>query len=748
MPVFLDGQQNLAALTVPGVYGDIILPSPLLVGTPTNIMGVIGAGSWGPTNAMIYFSAVTDGAVVLGNPTNRKYDIMTHVEAATQVGGAIGFGAVRVTDGSDLAATGYMQGTLAQQAAGTITFVSNPANNTTITLGTSTWTFVTSGAIGNQTNIQGTLAATLTQLQTDLQNSNDAQVLLASYVVSATVLTITYKTPGVGGNSFAIATNVAGASSSAGTLAGGTAGTTGLNLTARYTGTMGNQIQASVQQGSQAYSYMFIVSFPGLPPEQFNNVTGSQAVGSITFVSNPINNSTITLNGVVWTFVTSGATGNQTNIGGSLSATLAALATQLNSSADPQISKVTWTVTPTVLTGTFDTANPLGGAYTIATTVAGASVSGATFTYNPNSVWINAANAINIGTPSHAGPSKFVLASAGTSASAPTLGVPITLSGGTDGTANLTDANLVGQDVLPRKGMYVLRGSLVTDFELVDHSTNTAWAAISAFALSELMTPVFATVLGDSITNAITTVINSGNDSPWAWNILGDWPYFFDSFNGINRVVSPAAFGIGILGNLSPQQSPLNKPLQGVTATQRSQFGLPYSDAELSQVNTGRIDVIVPPANSSGGFYFSFGSGRNGSSNTAANGIEYTRMTNFLMRSAKSKAAGSIVGQLQSIQVNDSTRARAKALFDGFSAQLASPQVGLGIGGQGMIDAWAVKCDLDNNPPNLQALGYLFLYWQVRYLNVVRYFVIKFMGGGNVTVTVQNTAPTPQQLAA
>ena len=58
-----------------------------------------------------------------------------------------------------------------------------------------------------------------------------------------------------------------------------------------------------------------------------------------------------------------------------------------------------------------------------------------------------------------------------------------------------------------------------------------------------------------------------------------------------------------------------------------------------------------------------------------------------------------------------------------------------------------MQCDLNNNPPNLQALGYLFLYWQVRYLNVVRYFVIKFMGGGNVTVNVQNTAPTSQQLA-
>src|SRR3974377_356761 len=135
MPVFLDGQQNLAALTVPGVYGDIILPSPLFVGQPEDIMGVVGVASWGPPNAMIYFSAVTDGAVALGNPTNRKYDIMSHVEAATQVGGAIGFGAVRVTDGADLGAPGFMQGTIAQQSAGAITFVSNPLNNTTITLG-------------------------------------------------------------------------------------------------------------------------------------------------------------------------------------------------------------------------------------------------------------------------------------------------------------------------------------------------------------------------------------------------------------------------------------------------------------------------------------------------------------------------------------------------------------------------------------------------------------------------------------
>ncbi len=247
----------------------------------------------------------------------------------------------------------------------------------------------------------------------------------------------------------------------------------------------------------------------------------------------------------------------------------------------------------------------------------------------------------------------------------------------------------------------------------------------------------------------MATRISAGVDSPWFKLILGDWPYWYDSYNQVTRIINPAAFGVGIYGNLSPQQSALNKPLQGITGTQRTALGQTYSDQELSIINTGGIDVILGPTSSPGGYYYSFATGRNCSSNTAANGDEYTRMTNFLIRTSQSKAAGSFIGQLQSIQPNDQTRARAKSLFDGLSAQLASPEVGLGINGQGMSDRpWLVQCDLNNNPPAFQALGYLFLYWQVRYLNVIRYFVVKFQGGGNVTVNVQNTPPSPTQFAS
>jgi hypothetical protein len=65
----------------------------------------------------------------------------------------------------------------------------------------------------------------------------------------------------------------------------------------------------------------------------------------------------------------------------------------------------------------------------------------------------------------------------------------------------------------------------------------------------------------------------------------------------VARLINPAAFGIGIYGNLSPQQSPLNKPLQGITATQRSSSARP-TDTELSLINQGGIDVILPPTQS------------------------------------------------------------------------------------------------------------------------------------------------------
>lgn len=68
-----------------------------------------------------------------------------------------------------------------------------------------------------------------------------------------------------------------------------------------------------------------------------------QFTGWFFYSGQPFANDTITLNGTVVTYVASGATGNQINIGANLAATLNNTTTFLNGSANAQISKATYT---------------------------------------------------------------------------------------------------------------------------------------------------------------------------------------------------------------------------------------------------------------------------------------------------------------------------------------------------------------------------------------------------------------------
>lgn len=109
------------------------------------------------------------------------------------------------------------------RAAGTITFSANPSASATITLNGTAWTFVASGATGNQTNIGASLSATLTALATALNASASTEIAKCFYVVSATALFVLHKTPGTGGNSYTLAASAATVSGA--TLAGGAAST-------------------------------------------------------------------------------------------------------------------------------------------------------------------------------------------------------------------------------------------------------------------------------------------------------------------------------------------------------------------------------------------------------------------------------------------------------------------------------------------------------------------------------------------
>ena len=100
----------------------------------------------------------------------------------------------------------------------------------------------------------------------------------------------------------------------------------------------------------------------------FGTDTSTQvgASGDFYFSAQPTAGATIVLNGVTWTFVASGATGNKTNIGANLAATLTALASNLNASADTEISKCTYSATATQLLVVHDTVGTTGNSYTLA----------------------------------------------------------------------------------------------------------------------------------------------------------------------------------------------------------------------------------------------------------------------------------------------------------------------------------------------------------------------------------------------
>lgn len=166
MAVVQQGSINTTALIVPDLYVQIVPPqTALLNGVPTNILGVVGTAQWGPVNAPTIVGSMQDYAQAFGAIQNRKYDMGTQVAAAV-LQGAANFRCVRVTDGTDVAAT-------------------------------------------------------------------------AAFVDTAT-------TPA-----------------------------TGLNVTSKYTGTLGNSAQVTIAAGSAANSYRVTVGMPGFVSEVFDNITGT-----------------------------------------------------------------------------------------------------------------------------------------------------------------------------------------------------------------------------------------------------------------------------------------------------------------------------------------------------------------------------------------------------------------------------------------------------------------------------------------
>jgi hypothetical protein len=107
-------------------------------------------------------------------------------------------------------------------AQGDIVFTDNPTATETLSLGGTTVTFVSASPTGSEVLLGPTLAATLNNLQTLLNNSTDANISQATYLLVNNTLFVLFKTPGVTGDAFTLATTVTGATVSGATLSGGT----------------------------------------------------------------------------------------------------------------------------------------------------------------------------------------------------------------------------------------------------------------------------------------------------------------------------------------------------------------------------------------------------------------------------------------------------------------------------------------------------------------------------------------------
>lgn len=90
-------------------------------------------------------------------------------------------------------------------ATGYFSFSANPSPADTVTLGTTTITFVSSSPGANKALIGADLDATLATLIELLNGSADTQIALCSYTQSDDAVVVQFKTVGSAGNTFAIA---------------------------------------------------------------------------------------------------------------------------------------------------------------------------------------------------------------------------------------------------------------------------------------------------------------------------------------------------------------------------------------------------------------------------------------------------------------------------------------------------------------------------------------------------------------
>ena len=112
--VYQAGTLNTTALTVPNLYVQIAQPQTLaLSGVSSSVLGIVGTAGWGPVGMPLPIGGMSDYVAAFGGKQNKTTDAGLAVNIAV-LQGASTFVVVRVTDGTDVAASGELDGVTVQ----------------------------------------------------------------------------------------------------------------------------------------------------------------------------------------------------------------------------------------------------------------------------------------------------------------------------------------------------------------------------------------------------------------------------------------------------------------------------------------------------------------------------------------------------------------------------------------------------------------------------------------------------------
>ncbi|RKR46314.1 phage tail protein [Paraburkholderia sp. BL17N1] len=658
--IYQYGQLNTAGAMAPGAYVQIVKPPPVVAGVATNGYGLVGVASWGAVNSPVVTGSPQANQANWGPVTNRLRDLATAIAIAFMLGQYNNV-AVRVTDGTDTAATGALK---------------DGSNATGATL-----TGYYTGSLGNS------LVAT---------TSNGTKP--SSYKVTLAL-------PGFQPEVFDNLTQ----------------GVSNATVTAGTGYTSVPNIAVSAPQGSNGVQATANASLKVISA----TVTGGGASGGTGYVTGD----TVTLaNGVVLTVtaasgvITALTVTNAGSLSGGPIPTNPVAPQSTSGAGTGTLINLVWGLGAVTIT------NP-GSGYTSATATlsGGGAGTGGSITL-VTSVWLNLVNAINLGQSGVRGPSQLAIATIGTSAAAPAL-TSVTLSGGTDGAAGVTDATLVGTNSTPPTGMYALQNSGAQTMNLVDHSTSSQWSTMGLFGQQFGVFGAAQGQPGQSVSTVSTNLNTAGADTYGLKCLVGDWVYWQDNVNNVQRLLGPATIWGPMRANLAPNQSTLNKPVQGIIGTQRSVQQVQYSGPETLSAVQARLDFLANP--SPGGNYFSFQTDRNTSSDAATNSEAYTTMTNFLALTLAANF-GYVVGNPQT----DDLRTEVRDAISSFLSGLWLVSKYISDVNNPTKQPFKVTLDASNNPDNNVSLGLMQCLVQVKYQSIVREFLISLQGGSTVSVSV------------